>query len=217
LKRSLKQAEQEQFLNKKQPIDGLDKTSHKSSTCGLTTTVSIQAGDVNESAVESCGHCVFLGNTRNLDEEELRNEIARLFGPLDAVEVIRDRANGGQSRGYAFATFQDVAHARACVRAGYFFVGDCLLRSKPADRDPSKTGDGDGGDGDGAKVFLGGTGRLSQDDLRAALEPFGEVIARPHAITSALGPPNRAKRSVIIWRCNDSDGRAEAPSLQMWM
>ncbi len=140
---------------------------------------------MNESVVEACGRCVYLGNTRSLGEDELRQEVGRLFGPLDAVDVVRDRAAGGLPRGYAFATFRHLADARACVRAGYFFVGACLVRSHPADRpaaprakrdpaDPAAAGEGGGPEEEG-KVFLGGTGTLSREDLLPALEAYGEV------------------------------------------
>ena len=120
-------------------------------------------------------------------------QVSRLFGPLDAVEVIRGA--GGQPRGYAFATFRHVADARACVRAGYLFVGDCLVRSKPADRPaapphPAAAAAGDGDGGEGTKVFLGGTGRLSEEALAAALEPFGQVLPFPPAAFTS--PPTPA-------------------------
>ena len=49
--------------------------SPKRRSCDLATTVSIEAGQVSESVVEACGHCVFLGNTRSLSEEDLHREV----------------------------------------------------------------------------------------------------------------------------------------------
>ena len=188
--------------SQKGSLDRIPESTPKVRRCGLATKISIEAGSVNESAVQTCGRCVFLGNTRNLAAEELRSEITLQFGPLETVDVIRDRSGGGQSRGYAFATFQDVAHARACVRAGYFFVGDFLIRSKPADRSPSEPGGDSGGAAagasEGAKVFLGGTGHLSEDELRAALEPFGEVKSRRRLL--GMGRPTaRGWAGSIEW------------------